>query len=87
MVAKRPEIEGVSSPTVEELRALDPADPSTPGRIAAVLVQLDRRRVGDEELEAIYAEVRRLRREIQKLPARDAAPPPRRGRREPRSGD
>ncbi len=81
MAHKRTEA-GVSSPTLEELRALDPADPLTLARIAALLVRLDRRMVGDDELEAIHAEVRRLRREIKALPARDAAPPARRRRRD-----
>lgn len=71
-----PKVESGSAATLEELRALDPADPLTPGRLASALVQLDRRKVSAEEAEAIYAEARRIRLAISKLPANDRGPLP-----------
>ena len=58
-----------------QLRALDPADPLTPGRMGTILVQLNRHKLSAAEAEAIYAEVRRIRQALLKLPAPIVRPP------------
>ncbi len=78
-MAETPKRESVNSPTLDRLRALDPADPATPRRIAEILIAMHRHSVSDEEAVAILEEVRRLRHRIRKLPPPEPQqPPPRR---------
>jgi hypothetical protein len=80
-VTQTPKHEGVSSPTLDELRAMDPADPATPRRIATILIQMHRHNVSAEEAHAILDEVRRLRHAMRELPPPDPQPPRRVRRR------
>jgi hypothetical protein len=68
-------VDEAGSNPLAQLRALDPGDPLTPGRVATILVQLDRHELSAAEAEAIYAEVRRIRRALLKLPTLIVRPP------------
>lgn len=59
-------IKGISSPTLERLRALDPGDPGSAAVVVDAVIAIDEGNLSAEEANAIYAEINRITRVINK---------------------
>ncbi len=59
-------IKGISAATLERLRALDPAEPGSAAALMDIVIGLEEQELSAEEAKAIYADIDRITREINK---------------------